>query len=171
MDLDVRIDPSAIPTTEPSPAPTEAYTEYITDDRAVYDGDISDTILKRLSAYYNEYSQFGDEYVILRESQYVYVLAFGSESSHRFSGTIVRYTTSSYTADSTVSITTGTYTADMTGDTGYIYSSLPAYIPSIYIDSVSRASANIQSISGIVLCISALVALCLTIFRKVGRRR
>lgn len=175
MDLDIRIDESYIPTPSPSETAVPLESEVVDfrseEERAVYDGDISDSILRKLSAYYNTYSDLGDDYVIIRESQYVYVLVFGSESSRTFTGTIVRYTSSTYTADCTVSVSSGTYRADMTGDTGYIYSSINSFLPSPYIDEVGRMSSKLGGISAIIISLSALCAVCFTMFRSLRGRR
>lgn len=140
------------------------------DDRAVYDGDISDSILRKLSAYYTEYGNDSD-YVILRESQYSYVLVFGSVNGSLYDGTIVRYNSSSYTTDATVSISSGTYRADMTGDTGYIYSSNPAFLPSPYVDRTSVQYRNFGSVVVLAFFIALIVFLVDYIFCFRRRRR
>lgn len=155
------------PTAEPTAEPTE-----IIEERAVYDGDVTDSILRKLSAYYNDNSDTGADYVILRESSTDYVLAYGSVSNHTFTGTIVRYhTQQSYqSTDCTVSVSTGTYNADMTGDTGYIYSSLAGFLPSYYINEEERLARREGYITNICIFIALLCALVFTMFRALFRR-
>lgn len=163
-------EPSPEPTFEPTPEPTqEVFSEEI-DYRAVYDGDVSDSILRKLSAYYNDNAQLGQDYVILRESQYVYVLAFGDEENHHFTGTIVRYTSSTYTADCTVSVSRGTYYADLSGDTGYIYSSCDGYLPSAYISKTERYHDVIDVCVSACFFILLVCVLLFTIFGGLKRR-
>lgn len=162
-------EPTVAPTVEPTVEPTE-----IIPDRAVYDGDVSDSILRKLSAYYNDNaSPVYDDYVILRESQYDYILAYGDVTNHSFNGTIVRYhVQQTYNStDCTVSVTEGVYNADMTGDTGYIYSSLDGFLPSYYIGKVDTISKQYDIIVSVSFIIALLCILCFILFRSLRRRK
>lgn len=109
------------------------------DLRAIYDGSISDSILRQFSAYYNEHAKIGDSYIITRLSQYKYRLIFGkSDNGVSYTdATIVdlEYTSQQYSTHPTVTVSTGnTISADVQGYSGYIYSSAPQYFPSSYVD-------------------------------------
>lgn len=159
------------PTLDPSPTEEIPPVFDVQDDeRAVYDGDISDSILRKLSAYYTDYGNNSD-YVILREGQYSYVLVFGTVDGTLYDGTIVRYNSSSYSYDATVSVSQGTYRADMTGDTGYIYSSNPSFLPSPYIDRTNIQFRNFGSVVVLSFFIALLVFLVDYIFCIRRRRR
>lgn len=155
------------PSVEPSAEPTE-----LVEERAVYDGDISDSILRKLSAYYNDNSNNGADYVILRESATDYVLAYGTVNDHTFTGTIVRYhiQQSYQSTDCTVSVSNGSYNADMTGDTGYIYSSLSGFLPSYYINEDERLANRESYITSVAFFIALLTALVFTLLRGLFRR-
>ena len=109
--------------------------------RAVYDGSISDSYLRSLSGYYNLHAKLGTPYVISRPSQYVYQLVYGdsSDGSHFTDATIVRLTVGNYGTNSTISVTSSnSVTVDVSGSTAYVYSSVPAFLPSSYINDSPR---------------------------------
>lgn len=137
--------PSPDPIEEPSAVPTEAapvVTPEVTQDpvdRAVYEGDVSDTYLAKLSSYYNSHAKVNTPYVICRPSQYRYLLVYGDTNDYqRFSNaTVVEIElTGSYYTNSVVEVTDGvTYTVDTTGNTAFVYSSSSDFLPSRYINS------------------------------------
>lgn len=133
-----------------SPEPTEP-------SRAVYDSDISDSILAKLSAYYREHADGDADYAIFRSGQYQYYLVFGDYSSGTFSdSTLVSYTIeySGYqTTGARVYVSTGTYTPDLSGSTGYVYSSVPGYLPSRYIEQRALSSIRYQHVTSVVICL------------------
>lgn len=122
--------------------------------RSVYDGSISDSYLRQLSAYYNMHAKYGTPYTITRPSQYVYQLVYGSSSDgiHYEDATVFRITTGAYNTLSTVSVTNGaTLTVDTTGSTAYVYSSYPTYLPSSYItDSPKLISIGVFALVALV---------------------
>lgn len=132
------------------------------EDRAVYDGDISDSILAKLSAYYNEHGD-EEEYVILRVDQYNYYLVFGDYNNGLFSNatTVLYHSQSSYsTNDCRVTVQNGVqYRPDLTGDTGYIYSSLPSFIPSRYISTKTKRAEKMSMVTTVIIVLSFLVAI------------
>lgn len=106
------------------------------DTRAVYDGSISDSILRGLSSYYNCHARPNTPYTITRLSQYVYQLVYGTTSDciHFTDATIVTYTVGTYNNNTTIRVSDGaTITVDTTGSTAYVYSSSPVFLPSSYI--------------------------------------
>lgn len=105
---------------------------------SVYNGDVSDTILSKLSAYYNENAPINTPYAIYRPDQYEYILVYGQTSDyHSWTDCrVVRYfaTQSGYNQAYLLDVEDRTtYTADLSGYTGYIYSSSDQFIPSRYI--------------------------------------
>lgn len=157
------LSPSPIPSFTPLPSPEAVKVDESdgVEERIVYDGDISDSILAKLSAYYNENAD-GETYVILRPDQYNYYLVYGDYANGNFTNaTIVHYHSQSgyNTVDCTVTVSQGSYRPDLTGDTGYIYSSIPEYLPSRYIDSRGRYANKSLVMSSVVL----VLALCICI--------
>lgn len=114
-------------------------------DRSVYDSDVSDSYLAKLSAYYTQHAKLNTPYIILRPSQYVYMLVYGDTSNYRqfTDATVVQITlTGSYYNTSTVSVSSGvSYTVDPTGSTAFIYSSGADFLPSRYISFEGRSSS------------------------------
>lgn len=104
----------------------------------VYNGDVSDSILAKLSAYYTEHATFNTPYAIYRPSQYEYILVYGAtEDYHNWTNaTVVSYNSSqsNYNSYFYLDVTEDvSYTSDLTGYTGYIYSSSSDFVPSRYI--------------------------------------
>lgn len=127
------------------------------DLRSVYDGSISDSILRNLSAYYNSHAKIGDSYIITRPSQYSYRLIFGKSSDgiNYTDATIVDYTYTStqYNQHPTVTVTNGsTISADVQGYSGYIYSSSARFLPSSYVDN-SRGTPLAMNIMLLIISI------------------
>lgn len=145
-----------IPTTSSEPVFVDSSDDPIfvySEDRSVYDGDISDGILSKLSAYYNAHAPINMPYVIYRPSQYYYRLVYGYTNNYITfnSCTVVEYYSYSSYASNDVTVTVSEYqnfTVDLTGDTGYIYSSSESFIPSRYINS-----DRINSIGVLAVCI------------------
>lgn len=137
--------PSSLPTVEPTALPTEAepvVTPEASEDpveRAVYEGDVSDAYLAKLSSYYNSHAKVNTPYVICRPSQYRYLLVYGDTNDYqRFTNaTVVEIElTGSYYNNSVVEVTNGvTYNVDTTGNTAFVYSSSDDFLPSRYISS------------------------------------
>lgn len=105
---------------------------------SVYNGDISDSILAKLSSYYNEHATFNTPYAIYRPDQYEYVLVYGTTSdyTHWTDCTVVRYyaVQSGYNTAYLLDVeTVDSHISDLTGYTGYIYSSYSEFVPSRYI--------------------------------------
>ena len=123
--------------------------------RSVYDGSISDSTLRQLSAYYNMHARYNTPYTITRPSQYVYQLVYGNSTDGVYytDATIVRITIGTYNTNSTVSVTNGaTITVDTTGSTAYVYSSYPTFLPSSYItDSPKLISIGVFALVGLPL--------------------
>lgn len=137
--------PYPYPTVEPTAVPTEAapvVTPEVTQDpveRAVYEGDVSDGYLAKLSSYYNTHAKVNTPYVICRPSQYRYLLVYGDTNDYqRFTNaTVVEIElTGTYYDNSVVEVTNGvSYTVDTTGNTAFVYSSSDDFLPSRYISS------------------------------------
>lgn len=132
---------------------------------SVYNGDISDTVVAKLSAYYSEHAPFNTPYAIFRPSQYEYILVYGStEDYHSWtSATVVHYYTSQsgYNQGYYFDVEPGVnYTSDLTGFTGYIYSSSDDFIPSRYIgnDRVSTFFLAGIFVAVLLFSVSAFVA-------------
>lgn len=125
---------------EVSPAPE------VTPDpeRAVYDSDVGDTYLAKLSSYYNQHAKVNTPYIILRPSQYTYLLVYGNTSNYRnwTNATVCEIEIfGSYNSTSTFTVTEGvSYTVDPTGNTAFIYSSSADFLPSRYITTDTRFS-------------------------------
>lgn len=149
------------PTTEPvdeTPAPTAEL-------RALYDGDISSSILEKLSSYYTEHSDpmEKENYFIVRQSQYDYILYYGDISS---SGAIsdahvVRYyavNTGSYAATYRLSVSEATSgSVDLSGPSAYIYSSYEQYLPSPYIVTGKHSVSMglwVSVMSCVIICVT-----------------
>lgn len=130
---------SPAPSVEPevTPAPTEGL-------RAVYDGNISSSILEYFGAVYNRaYRNMVNQpdYIIVRVSQYDYRMYVGHMTSDGvFDGVtdVYRYygsTSGAYNVSyhySTSEIISPT--VDISGANGYIYSSSDSFIPNPYIE-------------------------------------
>ena len=109
--------------------------------RSLYDGDISSSILQKLSGYYLEHSDKlnPEDYFIVRTGNNDYSLYFGdiSESGVITSATRVRYyavNTGSYAAVYRLSVSElDTGSVDLDGYEAYIYSSYDSYLPSPYL--------------------------------------
>ena len=141
-------------------------------ERAVYDGDVSDTYLAKLSAYYNEHAKVNTPYMILRPSQYHYVLVYGTTSNYRnwSHATVCEITISGnyYTqADFDVTEDVG-YTTDPTGDTAYVYSSSSEFLPSRYINNGSKIA---PFFTYAILILAVIVVLYRFIIRILGIKR
>lgn len=164
--------PTVTPDPSYSPEPTqEVYMEEM-EDRSVYDSDISDSILAKLSAYYNEYGK-DQTYAIYRSDQYHYYLVYGVYNNGRFSDAVqASYVVSSaYNGSTTFSVSSGSYSPDLTGSTGYIYSNIStAYIPSRYIDSQERYSLKMTSIMTVILILGLLLSVLLVWTRRLRKR-
>lgn len=159
------------PSFTPEPSFTPVPTEEPVIDRAVYDSDISDSILAKLSAYYNEYGK-DQTYAIYRSDQYHYYLVFGVYNNGRFSDAIqAAYVVSSaYNGSTTFSVSSGSYNPDLTGSTGYIYSNISeSYIPSRYIDSQERYSLKMTSVMTVILVLGFLLSVLLVWTRRLRR--
>lgn len=129
--------PEAVFTEEPTQEPIEIEEP----SRSVYDGSISDSYLRQLSAYYNMHARLGTPYCITRPSQYVYQLVYGTSSDgiNFTDAHIIRITVGTYNQNSTISVTNGaTISVDVSGSTAYVYSSNPQYLPSSYISDSPR---------------------------------
>lgn len=161
--MDVKELMSADPTQQPSPEPSEMLPETTNvPERIVYDGDVSDTILAKLSAYYNEHAD-QEEYVIYRADQYNYYLVYGSYNNGQFTNatTVLYHTQSGYnTVDCTVTVSTGiSVRPDLTGDTGYIYSSLYSFLPSRYISLQEKQVKKGSMVVTVCIVLGLLVAI------------
>lgn len=137
--------------TDVTPVPDQTESSIVTSEplfqeeeepgRSVYDGSISDSILRSLSGYYNSHSKPGTPYCITRPSQYVYQLVYGSSSDgvHFTDATVATYSLGNYSALSTFRVSDGqTLTVDVTGSTAYVYSSSAQFLPSPYITDSPR---------------------------------
>ncbi|MCR4718792.1 MAG: hypothetical protein K5768_04095 [Firmicutes bacterium] len=163
-------------TIEPTTAPVEpsdALRSEEIEERAVYDGDVSDTILAKLSAYYREYAD-GEVYCIYRADQYNYYLIFGAYENGTFSeATVVQYhVQSNYTTiDCQVTVTEDrTIRPDLSGDTGYVYSNIQGYLPSRYIDSKAISTQKSSHVVTICIVLCMIVAIIGIWFHKIRRR-
>lgn len=128
------------------------------DERAVYDGDISDGILAKLSSYYRDHGS-GD-YVIYRIDQYHYQLVYGDFDGTVFTdATIVSYSIGgSYQQTASVSVSnSSSFRPDLTGSTGYIYSSYDAFVPSRYIDLHEMSSYKYSHVMTICMVLAMLI--------------
>ena len=163
---------TVIPTTAPV-EPSETLRSDETVERAVYDGDVSDTILAKLSAYYREYAD-GEVYAIYRADQYNYYLIFGDYENGTFSeATVVQYhIQSSYTTtDCHVTVTEDrTIRPDLSGDTGYVYSNIEGYLPSRYIDSKAISTQKTSHVVTVCIVLCMIVAIIGIWFHKIRRR-
>lgn len=147
-----------------TPLPTE-YVDVVNSEeptRAVYDGDISDSILAKLSQYYNEYG--GDKpYCIYRTDQYNYYLVFGDYDNGVFSeARVVRYQLSgNYYNTAVVTVSTvSSIRPDLSGSTGYVYSSASdSFLPSRYISSKQYSNYRFTAIMTVVLVLCLLIAI------------
>lgn len=134
--------------------------------RALYEGDISTTILEKLSAYYTEHSDPLEKpnYFIVRQSQSEYILYYGdiSSSGAISDATVVRYygyNTGSYTAVYRLNVSQASSgSVDLSGPTGYIYSSYDRYLPSPYIVT-GKSSVTM----GLWVSVLSCVVLCATV--------
>lgn len=155
-----------------TPAPT--YNPQPTSDpeRAVYDGDVSDTYLAKLSAYYNEHAKVNTPYMILRSSQYHYILVYGDTSNYRnwSNATVCEITLSgNYYTQAVFDVTEDVgYTTDPTGDTAFIYSSSSDFLPSRYINNGSKIT---PFFTYAILVIAIIVVLYRFIIRILGIKR
>lgn len=133
--------------------------------RALYDGDISSTILEKLSGYYTEHSDKlePEEYFIIRQGQNDYMLYYGdiAEDGSITHAKVVRYyavNTGSYAAVYRLSVSEASSgRVDLAGYSGYIYSSYDSYLPSPYITTSKPAvSAGlwISVMSCIIICVT-----------------
>lgn len=124
--------PTAIPEITPEPTSDPGAM------RQVYDADISQTILAKLSAYYmDDYNMIDpQEYFITRPNQYTYVLTYGDVDRDgtihdckqvTYYGTSTGYGVAGYTV-SVSSVSSGR--VDVSGFTGYVYSSYDTFLPS-----------------------------------------
>lgn len=167
-----RADQSEDPqTVAPSdPVSTETILQSEDPERAVYDGDISDSILAKLSAYYNEHGS-GD-YCIYRPSQYSYILLYGSYSNGSYTGTRVTYTLSgNYYSSASLSVSgISNFQPDLSGSTGYIYSNADQFLPSRYIDGHSRSTQLYMHVSTVCIALGLLLAIIGIMFGKIRRR-
>ena len=119
---------------DPTPSPTAEL-------RALYDGDVSSTILQKLSGYYIEHSDKlnPEDYFIVRTGNNDYSLYYGniSETGSITNAIRVRYyavNSGSYTAAYRLSVSQlGSGSVDLDGYEAYIYSSYESYLPSPYI--------------------------------------
>lgn len=156
------------PTLEPvdeTPAPTPEL-------RALYDGDISSSILEKLSSYYTEHSDplEKEDYFIVRQSQYDYLLYYGeiSSSGAIADATIVRYyavNTGSYAATYRLSVSEATSgSVDLSGPSAYIYSSYDQYLPSPYIVTGKNSVSM-----GLWVSVMSCVVICATVAIVVWR--
>lgn len=149
---------------EVTPIPSEYVDFSISEEpsRAVYDGDISDSILAKLSQYYNEYGS-DKPYCIYRADQYNYYLVFGDYSDGVFTqARVVRYQLSGNyynTAYLTVS-TVSSIRPDLSGSTGYIYSSASdSFLPSRYISSKQSSNYKFTAVITVVLVLCLLLTI------------
>lgn len=161
--MDIKELMSADPTQQSTPEPTEMLPIATNEpERSVYDGEVSDTILAKLSAYYNEHAD-QEEYVIYRADQYNYYLIYGDYNNGQFTNaTSVLYHTQSYynTVDCTISVSTGVSARpDLTGDTGYIYSSIDTFLPSRYINSQEKQVKKGSMVITVCVVLGLLVAI------------
>lgn len=140
--------------------------------RALYDGDISSSILEKLSGYYTEHSDKLDpeDYFIVRQAQYDYLLYYGeiAEDGTITSAKVVRYyatNTGSYAAVYRLSVSeTSSGRVDLSGYSGYIYSSYESYLPSPYI-ATSKPSVS----TGLWVSVMSCVLICATVAVVVWR--
>lgn len=132
-------------------------------ERALYDGDLSSSVLTKLSAYYlDDYNLLSPaDYFVVRQGQYDYRLYYGDIDED---GTIndcqlVRYySTGSYGSGYNVSIATlSGGSVDLSGYSGYVYSSYDSYLPSP--DIVS--GVNSIHARGSLLCLSVCLVACM----------
>lgn len=158
-------------TVEPSPTPSAA--ELTT--RSLYEGDISDSILNRLSSYYiNAVGADDPDYFIVRTAQYDYSLYYGDIASD---GTIadtavrVRYyavQSGAYNLAWRVAIGDATGAVDVppagANYSAYVYSSHSEWLPSPYITS-NKDSAFVR-----VFLLSFLLLSCLSFLIMFIRR-
>lgn len=150
---------------DPSPSPSPEL-------RALYDGDISSTVLEKLSGYYIEHSDRvnPEDYFIVRQGQYDYILYYGDiESDGSINdATVVRYyavNTGSYAAAYRLSVSESTSgSVDLGGYSGYIYSSYESYLPSPYI-STGKVSASASLWITIASCLFICATVGLVIWR------
>lgn len=162
------IEPTEVPVETVEPLRSEEIEE-----RAVYDGDVSDAILAKLSAYYREYAD-GEVYAIYRADLYNYYLIFGAYENGTFSeATVVQYhVQSNYTTtDCQVTVTEDrTIRPDLSGDTGYVYSNIEGYLPSRYIDSKAISTQKTSHVVTVCIVLCMIVAIIGIWFHKIRRR-
>lgn len=120
-------------------------------EKAVYDGDINTSIQSKFSAYINAHYPT-DDYVLYRTSQYMYRCLIGSWDGSKMNDcTIIEYNTYNYNDRSTWTVTqSSAVTPDLSGDTAFVYSSVPAY-PALSGVAEYRCTRTI-SIASIALC-------------------
>lgn len=162
-------DPQTVAPSEPDS--TETILQSEDPERAVYDGDISDSILAKLSAYYNEHGS--KDYAIYRADQYHYYLVYGDYSEGSFSNaTVVSYTLNSgYTSYATVTVSSvSSSRPDLSGATGYVYSSIASYLPSRYISSKEASSQIYLHAATVCIVLGLLLAIIAIMFGKIRRR-
>lgn len=139
-----------------------------------YNGDVSDTILAKLSSYYNEHASFNTPYLILRTGQYEYILVYGNTTDYQTftDSVVVQYVGNSqqYNTYYSLSVTENvTYSVPTIQYSGFVYSSSSDFIPSRY-----TGNDRVQSFF---LCgiFCAVILFCLATFISAlvssGRRR
>lgn len=151
--------------------PVEEQTTESPETRAVYDGDISSSILKKFVDTYNRDFPLNDkDYVIYRYSQYDYrmyvgdfngVSFLGETSYYRYYSNTSTYNNGFYWSKSTVD----GFTPDLSGYTGYVYSSYDGF-PSA---GIELHDGNVRLYSFSILILLSLCCLFLwitSLFRK-----
>lgn len=156
-------------TPEPSPAVdvSQALIDQLEDIKAVV-GDVSSTVLNRFAAYYNNHytgSLNPPAYVIWRSTQYDYHMAVFPEGQYS-NGTVTGsfdlisyYSNSYYDTLPTVNVQTVQnrnldIPAPASSGSGYVYSSLPGYLPASSVDQSSNLSIVISISMLIILLVS-----------------
>lgn len=136
-------EPAELEPAAPSATPEVIITPTPDPERAVYDGDVSDAYLAKLSSYYNAHAKMNTPYIILRPSQYRYILVYGDTSNYRnfTNATVCEIEVASvYNGTSYFTVTEDvSYIVDPTGNTAFVYSSSSDFIPSRYITTEDRA--------------------------------